>query len=108
MAFYGFDAMLINLNINDTPVSYTPPRGPAISFTASYNQLESQQTDTIFQYSNLGRLWTFNWLSYVKDVPSSFAASVYLPGGGVEDYTSDGAGGFLTPALTRPTLIKTR
>src|SRR5260370_1095847 len=88
MATYTAHAMLASLNIEDTPIRYTPPRGPAINFTVTYNQRESQQPQT-FSYANLGPKWTFNWLSYVTDDPgnTSANATVYVPGGGVEVYS---------------------
>jgi YD repeat-containing protein len=54
-------------------------------FVASYHQREPNQPQT-FSYSNLGRLWTFGWLSFVEDDPASPSASakVYLRGSGAE------------------------
>ena len=88
MAVYTAHAMLASLNIHDTPLRYKPPRGPMIDFTVTYNQRDAQQP-TSFSYSNLGPQWTFNWLSYVIDDPSSPAAnaSVYVSGGGTESYS---------------------
>ena len=93
MARYSAHAMMASLNIEDTPIRYTPPRGPAINFTVTYNQRETQQPDT-FSYSNLGPKWTFNWLSYVVDDPSnpSANAAVYVPGGGAEAYSGFDSG----------------
>jgi RHS repeat-associated protein len=88
MARYTVHAMLVSLNVQDTPLRYTPARGPAIGFKVSYNQRETQQP-TSFDYANLGPKWTFNWLSYVTDDPVTQASSsaVYLPGGGAETYS---------------------
>ena len=88
MARYSAHAMLASLNVEDTPVRYSPPRGPAIDFTVTYNQRETQQPQT-FTYSNLGPKWTFNWLSYVTDDPNNPSADavVYVPGGGAENYS---------------------
>jgi len=88
MARYSAHAMLASLNIEDMPLRYSPPRGPAINFTVTYNQRESQQPQT-FSYSNLGSKWTFNWLSYVTDDPNNAAAdaAVYVPGGGAENFS---------------------
>jgi RHS repeat-associated protein len=87
MARYSVHATLVSLNIEDTPFRYTSGRGPAISFTATYNQKDTQQP-SVFDYSNLGPKWTFNWLSYVTDNPNNTSAPirVYVPGGGAEDY----------------------
>src|SRR5438093_4105566 len=88
MATYDIHLMLVNLHIADRPVGYTPPRGPDVYFIASYNHRESFPP-SLFTYSNLGPKWTFNWLSYVKDDPSSpnATAYVYLEGGSDESYT---------------------
>jgi RHS repeat-associated protein len=89
MPRYSFHTLLVSLNIMDTPVGYTPPRGPAVRFTLTYNQREAHQPAT-FSFSNLGPKWTFNWLSYVTDkadaVIYSGDAPVYLRGGGQEEF----------------------
>lgn len=78
-----------SLNLNDTPVGYTPPRGPAVFVKFTYNHLEASQPAS-FQFTNLGRNWTFNFLSYVQDNPASPGVSVtrYVDGGGSIDYSS--------------------
>ena len=93
MALYSAHAMLASLNIEDTPIRYSPPRGPAIGFTVTYDQRETQQPQT-FSYSNLGPKWTFSWLSYVTDNPNNASASagVYVSGGGSESYSGFDSG----------------
>ena len=93
MARYSAHTMLASLNIEDTPIRYSPPHGPAINFTVTYNEREAQQPQT-FSYSNLGTRWTFNWLSYVTDDPNNTSAntSVYVPGGGAETYSGFDSG----------------
>lgn len=90
MAQYSFHTMLASLNIVDTPIGYRPAVGPAINFTVTYNQRDANQPMS-FAYSNLGRKWTFNWLSYIQDNPDPSAefANVrhYMAGGGVETHT---------------------
>jgi hypothetical protein len=88
MARYSAHALVAGLNIQDTPVRYSPPRGPAIHFTVTYNQREAGQPET-FSYSNLGQKWTFGWFSYVADDPSNSSAdaSIYVSGGGTENYS---------------------
>ena len=85
MARYSVHSMLVSLNIEDTPLRYSPPYGPGIEFTVTYNQRESQQPPD-FNYSNLGPKWTFNWLSYVTDNPIAPGQStaVYTRSGGAE------------------------
>jgi hypothetical protein len=69
VAGYSFHAMMVSLNITDTPVGYSPPRGPRADFLVTYNQRESFQPGN-FAYSNLGPKRTFDWLSYVEDDPT--------------------------------------
>src|SRR2546425_13007804 len=87
MAQYSMHAMVVSLNIVDTPVGYTPPRGPSVAFTVTYNQREANQP-SIFTYANLGNKWTFDWLAYVTDNPNNSSADVsyYVVGGGTENY----------------------
>jgi RHS repeat-associated protein len=88
MAMPRVHLMLVSLNINDEPVGYTPPIGPAVRFLVRYNQRERRQPST-FNYSNLGPKWTFDWLSYITDEPSNPAADVkyYIMGGGTRTFT---------------------
>jgi RHS repeat-associated protein len=88
MAQYNFHALVMSLNIWDSPVGYTPPRGPSMNFKVTYNQREASQP-AVFTYSNLGQKWTHDWLSYVKDDPTAPAANVLVAtgGGGAEAYT---------------------
>jgi RHS repeat-associated protein len=89
MAEYNFHTALVALNIVDTPVGYTPPVGPAINFTVTYNQRDSFQPQ-LWTYWNLGPKWTSDWLSYVSDdqFHPDADATVYLRGGGQETYSN--------------------
>jgi RHS repeat-associated protein len=80
--------MLVNLNINDTPVGYSPPVGPAVGFTVRYNHREAAQPAT-FTYANFGAKWTCDWLSYITDNPQSPVADVnyFVRGGGTKRFT---------------------
>lgn len=88
MAGYGIHLFLVSLNIEDTPLAFSPPRGPPIAFTATYNQREANQPAN-FTYSNFGQKWTCNWISYIKDSGASTPADVecYVAGGGTEIYS---------------------
>jgi RHS repeat-associated protein len=88
MAVPKVHLMLVSLNITDEPVGYSPPVGPAVRFTVRYNQREAKQVTT-FPYSNLGPKWTFDWLSYITDNPSSPLDNVgyYMMGGGTRTFT---------------------
>jgi RHS repeat-associated protein len=88
LATYNMHLFLVSLNIEDTPLSFIPPRGPPINFTVTYNQREANQPAN-FSYSNLGQKWTCDWISYVKDNGTDTPADVeyYVSGGGTEIYT---------------------
>jgi RHS repeat-associated protein len=98
MARYSIHSMLVSLNLVDTPLSYSPPRGPAIDFTVNYNQRESQQPAT-FTYSNLGPKWTFNWLSFVTDDPVTQQSRTLVStrSGGAEVHAFQAATGDFAP-----------
>jgi RHS repeat-associated protein len=87
MAQYDVHLMMVSLNITDTPLFYTPPRGPAVDLTVTYNQREEEQTS--LDYSNFGAQWTLNRTSYIIDDPTAPGANVLLfeQGGGEEPYT---------------------
>ena len=87
MADYNVDAARVSLSISDTPVGYTPPRGPAVNFTVSYQQREIAPVSTP-TFSNLGNKWSFGWLSYLVVDPTNESANAvaYGPGGGTLSY----------------------
>ena len=92
MPYYRFHPTGIGLVIDDTPLSYAPAVGSAISFRLSYNHRDYKTPNT-FGYGNVGPLWTFNSLSYVIDnatmvLPPYNVQGVYLRGHGFERYTS--------------------
>ena len=109
MARYAVHTMLVNLNISDTPVGYSPPRGPAAPFRVTYNQRDSFQPQ-IFTYWNLGSRWTTDWLAYVTDDPLNGAqpATVYLRGGGQETHTgfNPATGGYAVHYRRRAQLVR--
>jgi RHS repeat-associated protein len=82
MAGYNVHSLVVSLTINDTPLFYSPPRGPAVKLRLTYNQREFYQPQT-FSFANLGPKWTFDWLSYVVSTSQPW---VYLAGGGRETY----------------------
>lgn len=87
MAAWNAHLMVVSQQITDTPVGYTPPVGPAVYFTAVYNQREANQP-ALFSYSNLSHQWTFNWLSFIIDDPFNLYGNVqyYVDGGGTLDF----------------------
>lgn len=99
LAGYRVHSMLVSLNIKDTPLSYTPPKGPAVPITLTYSQREAYQPANP-PFFNLGSKWNFSWLSYIQDDPQSPGSKVrlFLPHGGSRDYSGyNGADGTFTP-----------
>jgi hypothetical protein len=78
----------VNLHLQDHPLEYTPPFGPAVRFSVYYNQRDAAQP-SIFTYSNVGSKWTSYWTSYIADNPLTPAADVncYMMGGGIDKFT---------------------
>jgi RHS repeat-associated protein len=89
MAKSSVHLMLVNLNLRDTPVGYSPPLGPPVEFTVRYNHREAFQP-TIFTYANFGSKWTCDWISYITDSPSNTLANVnyFIRGGGTRTFNS--------------------
>ena len=81
--------MVVSLNLNDTPVGYTPPKGPPVKIRLTYNQREASQP-AVFGFFNVSPKWTLNVLSWVQDDPAFAGRSVlrYVAGGGSIDYAS--------------------
>ncbi|MDO3623197.1 discoidin domain-containing protein [Ralstonia pseudosolanacearum] len=110
MPSYNVHAMLVSLNVVDTPVGYRPPKGPAVNFTLTYNQRDAHQPAN-FTYFNFGPKWTSNWLSYVQDDPVSPGSSVmrYVAGGGVvfQSGYNTSTGTFTVEAAEASVLVRT-
>ncbi len=91
--------MVCGLHLTDKPLFYTPPVGPSVAFTMTYNQYEASQPTT-FDYGNVGNLWMFGWQSYIYEQVTYAGGSgiftffnvtptVHLKGGGTEPYPSE-------------------
>lgn len=111
MARYRIDLLAVSLRITDTPIEYTPARGPKVNFTATYSQRDSDQ-DLLQQYSNLGPNWTIGWVSYVTDNPSDnpnqgSGAAVYLSGGGTENFSNFNSGSYQADPQSHAVLART-
>jgi RHS repeat-associated protein len=93
MAVQSVHLLEVSLNIEDSPVGYTPPVGPRANLRLTYNQRDAGQP-AIFSYSNLGPKWTFNWLAFISDNPGSPSADVnyYTDGGGILPFTGYNSG----------------
>jgi YD repeat-containing protein len=87
MCVYSIEEMVVGLALTDTPVGYTPPKGPSAKVMLAYNQREDSQPAN-FSFFNISPKWTLNWLSYVQDDPRSAGSNVmrYLRGGGAYYY----------------------
>ena len=77
MARYDVGQMRISLTLVDTPLSYAPPRGPAVEFEVTYAECSVNQSGP-FSYSNLGNQWGFGWLQYISDNTNQPTANVGL------------------------------
>lgn len=109
MPTYGISPMLISLTVRDTPLSWTPPVGPAMDFTLGYNQRDTDQPATI-SFGHVGPQWSHNWLSYVQDNPATpgSATLVYLPlgtGRPVQGYNAS-TGAFAPEVETGAQLVR--
>jgi RHS repeat-associated protein len=82
MAVANIFSMNSTLKVQDRPVGYTPPIGPAIGFFLNYNHQEGEQPST-YTFSNFGQDWTINWISYLT-LDSSNNATVRPRGGGYQ------------------------
>ncbi len=60
MATYSFNAMNPGLFVTDTPVVHTPPYGPAVNFTVTYDQRSTVIGD-LQVTGNLGPRWTHSY-----------------------------------------------
>ncbi len=109
MPQYSVHSMLVSLNIKDRPIVYTPAIGPSVPLTVTYSQREAYQPAN-FTYFNLGQKWTFDGLSYIQDDPQSPGnkVHVYLPGGGIRDYSgfNSGTGAFSPEQRTGAHLVR--
>ena len=98
-----FNRASLNMYVHDTPLWYSPPKGPAVEITMSYNSLDATTQNTAF-----GNKWMFNYGSYaVEDTAANGGRiSVIMPDGSTDNYTPNGssyvaeAGNFTI--LTRP------
>lgn len=86
MAVATVHLMLVNLQIRDTPIGYTPPVGPPVHFTVRYNHRDYRLGSDSFAF---GPKWTHDWLWYIRDNPQSPSADVkcFVGGGGARTFT---------------------
>lgn len=110
MARYNVHAMLVSLNITDTPVFYRVSVGPSADFTLTYNQRESHQPAT-FDYANFGNKWTCNFVSYITDNSTSPSADakLFVQGGGAHTFKAfnSGTSSYAPEYRTQAVLVRT-
>ncbi len=92
MTTANVEAMVVSLALHDVPLSYQPPKGPAVSFELFYSHLDAEQP-AMFVYTNFGPKWTSNWISYFADNTAygTGTADLYTPGGGQYSYNFSGS-----------------
>ena len=99
MATYTAYAATVSLVMEDIPLGYTPPKGPAIALEMTYAQREDSQPAN-FPFFNFGPKWNSNWLAWIQDIPGDPGNNVSraIPGGGTQYYSGyDSATGQFTP-----------
>jgi RHS repeat-associated protein len=100
---WAFSPLSMNVLLWDTPLWYTPPIGPAIEFSMSYNSVDADNHLTSF-----GPKWVFNYHSYCVETPATLAGSVtvFMPDGRNDVYSPSGTN-FTAPARVFNILTKT-
>jgi RHS repeat-associated protein len=95
MTSYYFKEMLNSLTLVDSPVGYTPPKGPSVPVTVTYNQMEASQPAN-FSFFNVSQKWTLNCLAYIQDDPTNVGGNVsrIVGGGGSVSEGGYSAGAF--------------
>ncbi len=85
MAGYTLLPQLAAVRLMDNPVGYDPPVGPSVRFMVSNNELDTG-SPAAPAHSNVGRLWTVNWVSWIEPPTGTLvtgsAARIRPPGGG--------------------------
>ncbi|MEM1222213.1 MAG: RHS repeat-associated core domain-containing protein [Verrucomicrobiota bacterium] len=80
MAEYSFRLFNPGLEIVDTPISYVPPVGPAVSVLLNYDQRSAVIADSPL-HSNFGPRWSHNLLTFVDltgtPVPANGGAQAF-------------------------------
>lgn len=90
MPTYALHPLVASVVLRDTPLGYTPLRGPAIQFRLLYNHRNDPQPQ-VPEYGSMGPMWDFEWQSFVIDKPfyifgEYHAATVQLRGESREAY----------------------
>ena len=88
MAQWNVNLLLASHHVEDTPVGYAPPVGPAVYIRASYDSINGWPLYGL-PYSNVSQEWRLNWLAYLTDDPSNPSGDVRFAavGGGALTFT---------------------
>jgi RHS repeat-associated protein len=101
MPTYTFFPQIAALRVQDTPAGYRPPVGPAVFPQIAYNDLDDSKPVGPPTFSNVGRIWSINWVAYIDYVAPPYLPNnmltVHVPGGGVEIYSFDNQTGVFGP-----------
>ena len=101
MATYTFHPQVASIRVEDVPVGYAPPVGPAVFPKIAYNDLDDSKPVSSPAFTNVGRLWSLNWIAYVDHVSGSLYSgeqlTVHVSGGGIETSTYDSTNGYFGP-----------
>ena len=101
MPKYSFHPQVAALRIEDTPLGYTPPVGPALAFRLAYLDMDSGAPASELNIANAGRVWNVSLIAFVYHVGGVLlngqTLRVRMPGGGTETYTYDQATGRFGP-----------
>jgi YD repeat-containing protein len=85
-----------SLRVEDSPVGYSPPVGPAVYTGIAYNDLDDSKPLSAPGFSNVGRIWSINWLAYADITWRQFSINnqvfyrpdypvvIHVPGGGTK------------------------
>jgi RHS repeat-associated protein len=90
----------LNLFVSDTPLWYSPPFGPSVEITLSYNSQSA-----IVYNEPFGNKWQFNYGSYLM-VDTGGSVIVVMPDGRRDMYMPDGTGDYVRPYQVFNTLTK--
>lgn len=101
MARYTFHPQVASVRIQDSPVGYSPPVGPSVFFAVAYNDLDDSKPPTTPAFSNVGLMWSVNWVAYVDHVSGALfngiQLKVHISGGGAEVSSYSSATGAFGP-----------
>ncbi|MBI5675440.1 MAG: hypothetical protein HZC48_06420 [Nitrospirae bacterium] len=89
-----------NLFVTDTPLWYSPPIGPSVEISLSYNSQSAIAYNEPF-----GNKWQFNYASYLV-ADTGGQVTIFMPGGSRDVFSPDGAGGYYRPYQVFNTLTK--